>query len=482
MKRHLLAFAVLAAALAPRPALAITDEEVFRTFRFNFVNPGGRATGMGGAFIGIADDATAAAANPAGLTNLIAAELFTELRLEDPDPTEIVASVRDPRGGAAPVVTRSTGSPDSMVFPSFISFVKPFEHWTLGISRQEVLNTTMEANNLFTDEPKVPTTEIVRATGELEALLEHYNVTAAFKAGDKLGFGLTATFARLDVESITENEFNFGAGLVDDYATAVDDSDEDFTYSAGLLWHAHEKFHVGVVYRAGARFDLQEEILDTRVPGNFPSAGLLADFLGNRNLGTAAGAPFGIAPSTFDDPLEFVNTFQVPDQAGIGLGWQPTDKLTVALDAVWVQYSDLEEGFVGNVNALTSPGDPFTCDFSSPRADGSFPCDYGTAIATYRIDDEVIYHLGLEYAWTIKESIPFLLRIGAYNDPNVRLEADFGPGGVFIADDDTFPDGSDAMHYTIGFGFLAKEKFQADFAADLSKLAYTYVASIIYHF
>ena len=157
MKRWMLAATLAAAALGmSRPALAITDEEVFRTFRFNFVNPGGRATGMGGAFIGIADDATAAAANPAGLTNLIAAELFTELRLEDTEPTIIVGNVRDPRGGAAPVVTRSSGEPDNMLFPSFISFVKPFEHWTFGISRQEVLNTQLQASNLFTDEPKVP--------------------------------------------------------------------------------------------------------------------------------------------------------------------------------------------------------------------------------------------------------------------------------------------------------------------------------------
>ena len=65
-----LAFAAALAMGSAVPAHAVTDEEVFRTFRFNFVNPGGRALAMGGAFVGIADDATAAAANPAGLTNL----------------------------------------------------------------------------------------------------------------------------------------------------------------------------------------------------------------------------------------------------------------------------------------------------------------------------------------------------------------------------------------------------------------------------
>lgn len=480
--RSPLAAALLAGLGLATTASAITDEEVFRTFRFNFVNPGGRATAMGGAFIGIADDATAAAANPAGLTNLVSSELFTELRLEHADRSSIVATVRDPQGGPDPVITRSQGHPDAMLFPSFISFVKPFEHWTFGVSRQEVLNTRVQADNVFTDENSLPATTIVRATGEMEALLEHYNVSAAFSAGEKVALGLTATLARLDLESLTENEFDFGSGLEDDYATSVDDSDDDITFSAGILIHPHDRFHIGLTYRRGARFELEEDIIATGPAGNYPSAGVLADFLGNRNLGTAAGAPFGIAPSTFDDPLRFTNVFKVPDQAGIGFGWQATDKLTLAFDAVWVQYSDLEEDFVGNVNALTFPGDAFTCDFSKPRPDGSFPCDHGTAIASYEIDDEVIYHLGIEYAWMIKETTPFLVRVGAYNDPDVRIKSNFGPGGVFIADGDTFPSGDPAIHWTIGFGFLAKEKFQADFAADLSTLANTYVASIIYHF
>ena len=31
--------------------LALTDEEIFREFRFNLISPGARARGMGGAFI-----------------------------------------------------------------------------------------------------------------------------------------------------------------------------------------------------------------------------------------------------------------------------------------------------------------------------------------------------------------------------------------------------------------------------------------------
>jgi len=48
-------------------------------FRFN--NPGARANAMGGAFIGLTDDATAAYTNPAGLTILTEPEFSVEYKI-----------------------------------------------------------------------------------------------------------------------------------------------------------------------------------------------------------------------------------------------------------------------------------------------------------------------------------------------------------------------------------------------------------------
>src|SRR5207247_10020203 len=62
------------------PALALTDEEIFRDFRFNLINPGARSLALGGAFISLADDATAAQANPAGLGFLDRPAYFLDLR------------------------------------------------------------------------------------------------------------------------------------------------------------------------------------------------------------------------------------------------------------------------------------------------------------------------------------------------------------------------------------------------------------------
>ena len=54
----------------PFVASGQTNDEGLAFLQLNFFNPGARALAMGGAFIAMADDATAAVANPAGLTTL----------------------------------------------------------------------------------------------------------------------------------------------------------------------------------------------------------------------------------------------------------------------------------------------------------------------------------------------------------------------------------------------------------------------------
>src|SRR5437870_12948983 len=72
-------FLILVLAAVPAAAQN-TDIESLAGLQFNFGNPGARALGMGGAFIGLADDASAAEANPAGLTILRKPEVTLEGR------------------------------------------------------------------------------------------------------------------------------------------------------------------------------------------------------------------------------------------------------------------------------------------------------------------------------------------------------------------------------------------------------------------
>src|SRR5205814_7244177 len=69
------------------------DEVPYPQLQWNFSTPGARANGMGRSFIGLADDATAAITNPAGLMNLTRPQVYVEYkntklktdRLADPE-------------------------------------------------------------------------------------------------------------------------------------------------------------------------------------------------------------------------------------------------------------------------------------------------------------------------------------------------------------------------------------------------------------
>ena len=69
--------------VAGRPGFAQSNIEANAGIQFDFSNPGARSRAMGGAFLGLADDATAALANPAGLTQLAASEISVEGRLSE---------------------------------------------------------------------------------------------------------------------------------------------------------------------------------------------------------------------------------------------------------------------------------------------------------------------------------------------------------------------------------------------------------------
>src|SRR5262245_57678900 len=70
---------ITTAAMWPARAGAQTSLQI--PLQFDFINPGAKSLALGGAFVGVADDATAAFANPAGLTFLATPELSGELSL-----------------------------------------------------------------------------------------------------------------------------------------------------------------------------------------------------------------------------------------------------------------------------------------------------------------------------------------------------------------------------------------------------------------
>src|SRR5262245_54342141 len=187
------------------PLLALTDEEVFRDFRFNMINPGARSLALGGAFVSLADDATAAQANPAGLSYLLKREYFVELRGVDNGGS--VASLQDnlPAGAQVSVVTGS--QLDDAHNITFASAVFPIHKVTLAVSRQIALNNQATTLTRFDFDftGGSPGTATLQASGALDVMQTNLNASGGFRVNDALAFGASITWARLDVTSHVES-------------------------------------------------------------------------------------------------------------------------------------------------------------------------------------------------------------------------------------------------------------------------------------
>ncbi len=64
--------------LFPVNGLAIDNSQEWADIDFDFSSPGARSRGMGGAFVGLADDASSAITNPAGLAQLPRMQIYFE--------------------------------------------------------------------------------------------------------------------------------------------------------------------------------------------------------------------------------------------------------------------------------------------------------------------------------------------------------------------------------------------------------------------
>ena len=494
-----------AAALVGGDARALSDEEIFRSFQFNFVNPGARAVGLGGAFIAAADDATAAQANPAALHYVSRNEFFAEYRADRPK-----ATVFEPTGGTQgsldladldlPYLSlQAFNDPDDQANVSFVSFVLPFEagkaRMRLALSRQVVLDVKTSlgpegATSLSYSAETFPIwvnpssgqVEQYRientVVGDLDAEIVHYNLGFSTSITQDFSIGATATYATLDASSfVTSNVTDprglltftnprvdlDGDGSLENVAltTSIDGSDSNWTYSVGLHWHPDLAFPSGVspikfgfVYRHGARLAVQELVSEIGSDG---------------------------VPTVTD---EFENVFKVPDRFGLGVSYE-YKRWTFALDLERIQYSDLLEGFRPGVNLFTS-GRIGGADLGIQP--GATPEDF-----KYTVDDATVVRLGTEYTFTSRGAWSHSLRLGYYNAPDsrIRLE-DFPSDGsaqgeaseqLFL---DVFRGGEDFDHYTVGFGIghrpLGRQETVMSVAGDFADSGSSLIVSLLWRF
>jgi len=440
--------------LLATPAIeAGSDEEIFRDFPFNFTNPGARALGVGGAFISLADDSTAAQANPAGLVVLRRPEFFAEFNAQSHDTSEVqVSATINTLFFQGDLAASATSTPRTGLNPTFLSYVLPLKKVSLGFSRYETLNVQTRTSNSFSiigieaivaidpmsgDATVIGTQPVdfeLTSEADLDARVVQYNFAAAFELHRKFSIGLTGVLGTADLDGGADNLFRDSVGggnfpvLTLDYATRINDTDTDFVYNVGMLWRPAGWMNIGAVYRKGLRFELQERVLDE---------------------GVRAVEARDLYGQSFD------NILHIPDSYGLGLSFRPADPWTILIDVVRLEYSDLMDGFLTGLNRITFP---------ETRLD-------------FVVDDGTEVHLGVEKIF-LTGTTPVAIRFGAWSDPDHRIRAEQATN-EFVA---VFPAGDRVTHYTAGFGMTLKQSIQLDFATDVSSVDTTAVFSTIFRF
>jgi long-chain fatty acid transport protein len=425
-----LALAIAAALLgASSTASAITDLDSNASLSFNLSNPGARSLGLGGAFLGLADDATAAYSNPAGLTQLVQPEISLEGRHTTTTVPFIdggSASI-NPFNGSGLQTSETSSSKNN---PSYFSFVYPRENWAFAFYRQELARFHSDFFSTGVDLGNIGVLLPYASVADLKIV--NYGFSAAWKANDMMSLGIGVSYYDFKFNSVSTRVDDLGPGDPTIASQQVQDgSDKAWGVTLGARFRLSDTWSAGLVYRHVPKFRYSASNI------------VLEDF---------DGLPL--------DPPTVIGSnkvsFDVPDLYGAGLSWHPTEQLLVNFDADYVVYSQLSDG----IESL----------FGAAAADA----------AHLKVPDGTQLHLGAEYTFAQMQH-PFSLRAGVWHDPqhSIRFKGDptnnevqailfsAGRGGVY--------------HYAFGGGFAFK-KFQIDIGADLSDEVDTYSVSGVYRF
>ena len=429
---------IAACALTPSRAFAQSNDEVFPQFQWNFATPGARANAMGGAFIGLADDASAAVTNPAGLLNLTRPQVYFEYKNTDLRVARLAA-----------VDSFFTGTPTTtskmISVPSFLSVSAPIgSTLAVGFSRHEFLN---DRENFTLGPRAVPGAASLGYTqfpvdGSSNFSATSYLGTIAYRVDDRLRVGVSfgidhlnassqaQRFAVLcsakgcgDIFGVTTRSVN-GQPLVVSQ-TAIDNSSSGASFAAGALFTPNDRISIGAQFSKGSSLSVDEHL---QVNPGFQN--LISDT--NQPLLEVNGSPVTV-------PID------VPNRFGVGIAVRPSSRFVATADIVHVTYSSLASHFVVVIDSASLTADE------------------------YAIPDTTEIHFGGEYMIRTG-SHPVFVRAGIYTSPDhsttfvgttvpLSIDTDAAQQAIY----NTLPKNTRVIG-TVGVGLSFGKHAQADIA------------------
>ena len=370
---------------------------------FNPVGSGARALGMGGAFIAIADDATAASWNPGGLIWLDKPEI--SLAGAGFHRIEENSFGQHPESGGEETV--------SHMDLNFLSAAYPFafrdHNMVISVSYQHLYDFTRKWNFAFTQAE-----ENMNADHQAEGMLSAVALAYCIQITEKISLGATVTIWNDDLSknSWEQKTVIWGSGKLGEEEFAEESRTYDqydfsgYNFSIGLLW---------------------KNVFDTPLTiGAVIKTPFAADLDYNHSFYSFTQYPH----PPYDEP-EFETktgnaTLDMPLSYGIGFAWRFSDIFTLSMDLYQTRWDD----FI----LKTAEGKKIS-PVTGKHADES------------DIDPTLQVRMGGEYLGFQTAEYVFPLCFGAFYDPAPA------PGS---------PD--DFFGFTIGTGISDRKHFTFDLA------------------
>jgi long-chain fatty acid transport protein len=437
-------------ALMTTDAAAQTNERIYEDLDFRFVTPGARAVGMGKTFVGLADDATAAESNPAGMSNLLEQEFSVEF---------IGTQIKHARfvPGATPP-TETFG--EYVATPSFLSYVLPMKRWTLSFFRHDIQDYRESFGFAERALPGSGDNFEDGAFGTIVAESENHGVSGAFVVHPRLSVGGSWSYSTLSLASRARSASPERRGdvLIESNprnGTDTIDSDSAQSMVVGVLYKPRRTVSVGATYHKRVTFQA-----DTTLFGQFLRTSVLGD------------------PSTRESVIRTGDRFTVdyvmPSRMALGASWRLLPTFTVLADWSRINYSErVTDRFL-------------IVDFQDP--DAGLIVDEQTRVCkqpcNFYISDVSEAHAGAEFRW-YRPGFTMAFRGGVFSDPDHPLRFRSGGNNLDHPADPIlnfrFNTLQPQTHYglTAGWGIALKNRVQVDAAVSAGDDATEVVVSMV---
>jgi long-chain fatty acid transport protein len=467
----------LLGALAPSPASAQTDSALLSKVSFNLTNPGGKSIAMGGAFTAIADDATAALVNPAGLGLISSIEFAVSGKRTD----ETLGLVTARATATGPLASAYPGIETMNVDRDARATSVDFAGVVVPVSRRLVAALTYAENLRFEGDAGPGGYQYLeirdnrsgdatrrdylfqyREFGSVSLRNRLLGLSLAYRVSERVrvGGGVTLNQASFDLLGDAS-----GPHRITSHNYLSPTAEEILTTTMRVDGVSGTKLG----YLVGIHIDLLE--------GGALTLG--ADYRSSpRNDGTLVIG--GYIPTALSGQTSRPFSFRVPRDAAAGLAAHPMPGLTITAEVQWVAYGDI---FDRPLPVVTYKGlvGPFGFPVTDVLADVS------------PAPDVWIPRIGLEYVASAKGA-RLAFRVGYHREPahgsTARLAARDASGAAFPITDppysasvaSVFDGGRADDRFSGGLGVTVARSISIDFGFDVGRASRQLAASLFYRF